>query len=113
MFIAVLSTITKICVRAQSLQSCPTLRPHGPWPARLLCPWDSPGQNTGVGCHFLLQYSIVYNTSSFYECVCFLKKIVIYFWLHCVLIAAHSLSLVVVLGLLIAVASLVAEHRLQ
>ena len=28
-----------------------------PWtvPARLLCPWDSPGKNTGVDCHFLLQ----------------------------------------------------------
>ena len=25
------------------------------WPAKLLCPWDSPGRNTGVGCHFLLQ----------------------------------------------------------
>ena len=24
-------------------------------PRRLLCPWDSPGKNTGVGCHFLLQ----------------------------------------------------------
>ena len=23
--------------------------------ARLLCPWDSPGKNTGVACHFLLQ----------------------------------------------------------
>ena len=23
--------------------------------ARLLCPWDSPGKNIGVGCHFLLQ----------------------------------------------------------
>ena len=23
--------------------------------ARVLCPWDSPGKNTGVGCHFLLQ----------------------------------------------------------
>ena len=23
---------------------------------RLPCPWDSPGKNTGVGCHFLLQY---------------------------------------------------------
>ena len=28
---------------------------HGLWPTRLLCPWDSPGKNTGVGCHFLLQ----------------------------------------------------------
>ena len=28
-----------------------------PWTvaARLLCPWDSPGKNTGVGCHFFLQ----------------------------------------------------------
>ena len=25
-----------------------SLRPHGLWPARLLCPWDSPGKNTGV-----------------------------------------------------------------
>ena len=32
-----------------------SLRPHGLWPTRLLCPWDSPGKNTGVGCHFLLQ----------------------------------------------------------
>ena len=32
-----------------------SLQPHGPWPTRLLCPWDSPGKNTGVGCHFLLQ----------------------------------------------------------
>ena len=28
---------------------------HGQGPARLLCPWNSPGKNTGVGCHFLLQ----------------------------------------------------------
>ena len=28
---------------------------HGPYPARLLCPWDFPGKNTGVGCHSLLQ----------------------------------------------------------
>ena len=29
--------------------------PHGRQPTRLPCPWDSPGKNTGVGCHFLLQ----------------------------------------------------------
>ena len=40
---------------AKSLQSCPTLRPHRRQPTRLLCPWDSPSKNTGVGCHFLLQ----------------------------------------------------------
>ena len=32
-----------------------SLRPHGLQPARLLCPWDSPGKNTGAGCHFLFQ----------------------------------------------------------
>ena len=31
-----------------------SLRPHGLWPARLLCPRDSLGQNTGVGCRTLL-----------------------------------------------------------
>ena len=30
------------------------LWPHGLQPTRLLCPWDSPGKNTGVGCHALL-----------------------------------------------------------
>ena len=32
-----------------------SLLPHGLWPVRLVCPWDSLGKNTGVGCHFLLQ----------------------------------------------------------
>ena len=32
-----------------------SLQPHGLQPARLLCPWDSPGKNPGVGCHALLQ----------------------------------------------------------
>ena len=36
-------------------QSCPcSLQPHGLQPARLLCPWNSPGKDTGVGCHSLL-----------------------------------------------------------
>ena len=32
-----------------------SVQPHRWQPTRLLCPWDSPGKNTGVGCHFLLQ----------------------------------------------------------
>ena len=40
---------------AKSLQSYLTLRPQRRQPTRLPCPWDSPGKNTGVGCHFLLQ----------------------------------------------------------
>ena len=32
-----------------------SLRPHRQQPTRLRHPWDSPGKNIGVGCHFLLQ----------------------------------------------------------
>ena len=32
-----------------------SVQPHRRQPTRLCCPWDSPGKNTGVGCHFLLQ----------------------------------------------------------
>ena len=32
-----------------------SLRFYGLQPTRLLCPWDSPGKNTGVGCHALLR----------------------------------------------------------
>ena len=31
------------------------MQPHRRQPTRLPCPWDSPGKNTGMGCHFLLQ----------------------------------------------------------
>ena len=34
---------------------CNSLQPRGLSPARLLCPWDFPGKNTGMCCHFLLQ----------------------------------------------------------
>ena len=42
-------------VKRQSLSRAPTLRSYGLWPARLLCPWNFPGKNTGVGYHLLLQ----------------------------------------------------------
>ena len=35
--------------------TCDPLQTHGLQPSRLLCPWNSPCKNTGVGCHFLLQ----------------------------------------------------------
>ena len=44
-----------MCVRTKSLQVGLALRPHGPQPSGLLCPWDSRGKNTGVGCNSLLQ----------------------------------------------------------
>ena len=37
------------------VQSCLTLCDPIDWPTRLLCPWDFPGNSTGVDCHFLLQ----------------------------------------------------------
>ena len=58
---------TAAAAAAKSLKSCPTLcdprdgspldsvRPQRRQPIRLPRPWDSPGKNTGVGCHFLLQ----------------------------------------------------------
>ena len=46
------------------------LWPHEPQPTRLLCPWDSPGKNTGVGCYFLLQGIFPIQRSS--PCLCHL-----------------------------------------
>ena len=40
-----------------------SVRPRRRQPTRLLHPWDSPGKNTGVGCHFLLQSMIVKSES--------------------------------------------------
>ena len=42
-------------VKVKSISPVHSLGPHGLQPTRLLRPWDSPGKNTGVGCHFLLQ----------------------------------------------------------
>ena len=45
----------QLAAAAKSLQSCLTVRRHRQQPTRLPHPWDSPGKNAGVGCHFLLQ----------------------------------------------------------
>ena len=50
-----LSALMQAAAAAKSCQSCPTLcNPIDGSPAGSR-PWDSPGKNTGVGCHFLLQ----------------------------------------------------------
>ena len=41
-------------VKVKSLSRANSWWPHGLQPPRLLCPWDSPGKSTGVGCHCLL-----------------------------------------------------------
>ena len=42
------------CCQVTSVVS-DSVRPHRQQPIRLPRPWDSPGKNSGVGCHFLLQ----------------------------------------------------------
>ena len=44
-----------------------SVRPHRRQSIRLPCPWDSPGKNTGVGCHFLLQCMKVKSESEVAE----------------------------------------------
>ena len=51
-----IEAVFELCVHVLSRSVVSdSLRPHGLWPTRLLCPWDSPGKNTGVGGHALLQ----------------------------------------------------------
>ena len=46
-----------------------SVRPCRQRPTRLSRPWDSPGKNTGVGCHFLLQYIKGKSESEVTQCV--------------------------------------------
>ena len=48
-----------VCVSCSVVSS--SVRPHGWQTTRLLCPWNSPGKNTGMGCHCLLQYTYIYT----------------------------------------------------
>ena len=50
-----LSTLGTYKVVSVSSVMSDSLQPHGLWPTRLLCPWDFPGKNTGLGCHSFLQ----------------------------------------------------------
>ena len=54
-FPAVLLNCNCLCFSAESLQSCLTLCDPIDGSPSGSRPWDSPGKNTGVGCHFLLQ----------------------------------------------------------
>ena len=47
--------IVSVCVWVSRLVVSNSLQPHGLYPTRALCPWNSPGKTTGVGCHSLLQ----------------------------------------------------------
>ena len=49
------SNVTTCCCCYVASVVSDSVRPHRRQPTRLPRPWDSPGRNTGVGCHFLLQ----------------------------------------------------------
>ena len=59
-----------------------SLSPYGLQPTRLLCPWDTPGKNTGVGCHFLLQGVFPAQRSNHISYVSCIGRQVLYHWCH-------------------------------
>ena len=85
-------------------QSWPdSLWPHKLQPTRFLCPWDFPGKDTRVGCHFLLQGIFLTQRSNpgLLHCrqilywLSYKADLILFgFWLHWVFIATHRLSLV-------------------
>ena len=74
----VLIPVIKIIAVVVSTKSCPSvLWPNGLYPARLLCPWDFPVKNTGVGCHFLLQGIF---RSRYWMWVSWIGRLIFYHW---------------------------------
>ena len=73
------------CCQVASVVS-DSVRPHRRQPTRLLCPWDSLGKNTGVGCHFLLQnnmhsMSLFWLSAFTYTCVlCSVARLCLTLW---------------------------------
>ena len=54
-----------------------SLQPHGLQPARLLCSWNSPGETTGVGCHFLLQQASIFTSKTSSDSMVISKRSVV------------------------------------
>ena len=68
-----------VCVFSHSVMSN-SLWPHGLQPTRFLYPWDFPGKNIGVGCHFLLQGNFSTQGSNLYLlCLLYCRQI-FYHW---------------------------------
>ena len=55
-----------------------SLWPHRLYPTRLLCPWNFPGKNTGVGCHFLLQGPFQPRDQTHVFCVSYIGRWILY-----------------------------------
>ena len=71
---------SEVIAAAKSLQSCPTLCNARDGSPPGSCPWDSPGKNTGVGCHFLLQWMKVKSESHVLEIWSFLFSPFLIVW---------------------------------
>ena len=71
LFASLSSLFQKLSENSKCMHACAvasvvsdSVRSHGLQPARLFCPWNSPGKNTGVGCCAVLQGSVKYiNTN--------------------------------------------------
>ena len=73
------------------LHVCPalsnSLRPHGLYPVRLLCPVDFSGSNIGVGCHFLLWGSASPRDRTQVSCISCTGRLFLY---HCASWETHN-----------------------
>ena len=58
-----------------------SLPAHALWPARLLCVWNFPGKNTGVGCHFFSRGSSRPMDQTCVSCTSCIGRLIIY---HCI-----------------------------
>ena len=65
-----------VCMHTRTLSHSVLSNSLGPQelqPARLLCPWDSPGKNAGVGCHAFLQG--IFPTQELNLCLLYCRRI--------------------------------------
>ena len=67
-----------VCVCSAALSYLTLWQLRGVQPARLLCPWESPGKNTGVGCHFLLQGTFLIQGSNLHLTVSCIGRQILY-----------------------------------
>jgi len=58
-----------VCLCVCVFSCSDSLWPYGLWPSRLICSWDFPGKNTGVGCRFLLQGIFQTQGLTYISCV--------------------------------------------
>jgi len=56
-----------------SFPTSDSLWPHGVYPTSLLCPWGSPGKNTGEGCHVAISFSRGSSPVTDQTCICFVS----------------------------------------